>query len=117
MKVNITAVKKFLKPGVLKISIFLAIAAFFTYFTKENACGVSIFFAFCYKAYGFPFLHIVSGQIDSASGYIATLPLGAYFSKYGNFLFNPITLVLDIILLYLLACLISILFGKMNIKH
>ena len=110
-------VKEFIKPGILKILIFLVIDVTSIYFTKENACGVSLFFAFCYKAYGFPFFYLVTGNIDSASGYLKTLPLGNYFSKFGNFLFNTPSFILDIILIYLAACLISFLFRRIKIKH
>ena len=104
--------KKFLKPSIFKILIFLFIAVASSYFGKENACGVSLFFAFCYNAYGFPFFYLVTGNIDSASGYIKTLPLGEFFSKLGNFLFNPPAFLLDLALIYILACLIAILFNK-----
>lgn len=110
-------VKEFLKPNLLKILIFLFIGIFFLYFAGENACGAGFGFAFCYKAYGFPFLYLVTGQIDSASGYIKTLPFGSYFSKYGSFLFNPAAFVLDVVLIYLVACFISILFRKIKIKN
>ena len=110
-------IKEFIKPSIFKILVFFVIAALSIYFTKESACGVSIFFAFCYKAYGFPFLYIVTGQVDTASGYIKTLPLGNYFSKFGNFLFNIPAFILDIILIYLAACFIFIVFRKMKIKN
>lgn len=109
-------VKKFMKPDVSKALIFLFIAVFYLYFAMESACGVSLFFAFCYKAYGFPFLYMVAGDINTALGYIKTLPLGNYFSKFGNFLFNPFALILDLILIYLMACFMSMLFTFRKIK-
>ena len=109
-------IKEFIKPSILKILLFFAIAILSLYLTKENACGISVFFAFCYNAYGFPFFYAVTGQIDAASGYIKTLPLGSFFSKSGNFLFNAPSLILDAVLIYLLACLISISLEKLKLK-
>ena len=105
-------IKNFLKPSIFKILVFVFIGIFYLYFAGEDACGAGLFFAFCYKAYGFPFLYLVTGQIDNASGYMKTLPLGDFFSKTGNFLFNPAVFLLDIVLIYLLACFITILFNK-----
>ena len=110
------SLKKFIKLGIFKILVFLFIAVFYLYFARENACGVGLTFAFCYKAYGFPFSYIVTGNIDNASGYIMTLPLGDYFSKSGNFLFNPLALMLDISLIYLLACFVAMLVTFQKIK-
>ena len=109
--------KKFLKPTVLKIFIFFFIGILFLYFAKENACGVGLFFAFCYKAYGFPFFYIATGDIDNASAYLKTLTFGGYFAKFNNFLFNVPAFLFDIVLIYLLACLISVLFRKTKIKN
>ena len=92
-------------------------AIIFLYLAKENVCGAGLFFAFCYKAHGFPFLYIVTGNIDTAYGYLKTLALGSYFTKSGNFLFNIPAFILDAVLIYLLTCLISILFRKIKIKH
>lgn len=105
-------IKELLKPNLAKILIFLFIGIFYLYFAKEDACGVWSIIAFCYKAYGFPFSYAVSGDIDITSGYIKTLFLGQYFSKYGNFLFNPATLMVDIFFIYILACFISMLIKK-----
>lgn len=110
------SIKELLKPTAPKALIFLFIAVFYLYFAGESACGIGFFFAFCYKAYGFPFLYVVAGDINTASGYIKTLPLGDYFSKFGKFLFNPLALILDIFLIYLLACFISTLFIFQKIK-
>ena len=110
-------IKEFIKPSIFKTLVFLLITILSLYFTRENACGVSLFFAFCYNAYGFPFLYIVTGQIDTASGYIKTLPLGNYFSQYGNFLFNIPAFLLDVVLIYLAACFIFVLFRKIKFKH
>ena len=109
--------KESLKPSALKILIFLLIGAIYLYFAKEDACAVSFYFAFCYKAYGFPFQYMVTGNIESASSQIKTLPFADYFSKSGNFLLNPVALILNLILIYLLACLISVLFGKMKVER
>ena len=109
-------IKEFLKPGILKVLIFLLIAVLFLYFVKEDACGVSIFFAFCYNAYGFPLPYLVAGNIESALGHIKTLPLGDNFAKYGNFLFNPAALLWDLALIYLLSCFMFMLFKNMKLK-
>lgn len=108
--------KEFFKPTILKIIIFLFIGVIYLYFAGESACGASLFFAFCYKAYGFPFLYLVTGDVDSSFIYIKTIFLGEYFKKSGNFLFNPEALILDMALIYLLACFISLPFKNVNIK-
>lgn len=108
---------KELKPNALKIFVFLFIGILFLYFAGDDVCGISPFFAFCYKAYGFPLAYLVTGNVDSAFGHIKTLPLGDYFIKSGNFLFNIPAFISDIILIYILACLISALFEKKKIKH
>lgn len=115
----INIIKGFLKPNALKIIVFLFIGIFYLYFAGESACGVWSILAFCYKAYGFPFSYIATGDIEIASGYIKNLFLGENFIKSGNLLFNPMTLALDLILIYLLACFISMLVKniKTNIKN
>ena len=99
--------KEFLKPSILKISIFLFIGVFYLYFAKESTCAAGFSFAFCYIEHGFPFSYIISGDIDAASGYLKTLFFGKFFFKSGNFLFNYAALLLDIIFIYLLSCFIS----------
>ena len=115
-------IKELLKPSALKIIVFLFIGTVYLYFARESTCGASFFFAFCYNAYGFPFFYMINGNIDAASDYAKkNLFLGEYFSKSGNSLFNPAAFVLDIVLIYLLACFISVLFKgimvKPDIKH
>ncbi|MBS3114061.1 hypothetical protein J4448_03090 [Candidatus Woesearchaeota archaeon] len=107
--------RNFLKPSISKILIFLFIGILFLYFANESACGISFFFAFCYKAYGFPLAHLITGDIANSMGYIKTLPFGQFFYKSGNLLFNPAALLIDISLIYLLACLLDSLF-RMRIK-
>ena len=110
-------IKELLKPNLLKILIFLFLIIFLLYFAGEKACGVGMTFAFCYKAYGFPFSYLVTGDIDVAYGHIKTIPLGQYFNKYLNLLFNPIAFIVNTILIYLLACFISMLFRNVKFKH
>lgn len=100
-------IKEFLKPTFLKIAVFLFMAVIFLYLAKEDVCGAGFFFAFCYKAYGFPLSYVVAGNIDTAFGHIKTLFLGKYFVKYGNLLVNPEALILNIASIYLFACLID----------
>jgi len=100
-------IKQFIKPTISKILIFLLMAIIFLYLAKEDVCAVSFFFAFCYKAYGFPFSYAVAGNIDAALGHLKTLFLGKYFLKYGNLLLNPAALIMDIALTYLLTCLVN----------
>ena len=107
--------KNLLKPTPLKIAIFLFLAVFFLYFAKEDVCAVSLFFAVCYNAYGFPLSNLITGNIDGAAQ-IQTLFLDKYFAKIDNFLFNPLTFLLDLIFIYLLACSLSMLFNKIKIK-
>ena len=109
--------KEFFKPSILKISIFIFIVVIYLYFAGESGCGAGLGFSFCYKAHGFPFLYLVTGDVDSSFGYIKTLLLGTYFKKSGNSLFNPVALILDMFLIYLLACFISLLFKNMKSKH
>lgn len=105
-----TLLRQLLKPTILKILIFLFIGFFSMYFTREGACGASLFFSFCYEAYGFPFFYAVTGDINDASGYINTLFLGEYFVKSGKFLLNPMAFMLDLILLYVFSCIMAALF-------
>lgn len=105
-------IKKLLKPNAFKISVFIFVGIFYLYFAVESICGVSFFFAFCYKAHGFPFPYMVSGDIEAASINIKTSFLGNYFTKQGTFLVNPAVFLLDLVLIYILACFIDILFNK-----
>ncbi|MBS3105536.1 hypothetical protein J4234_04720 [Candidatus Woesearchaeota archaeon] len=111
-------IKQSLKPNILKISIFLFIGIVYLYFAKESVCAASLFFAFCYNAYGFPFSYLASGNVDAAAGHIKTLSLGGYFSKHGSVLFNPFALFLNLVLIYLLSCFIAYLLKntKLSIK-
>ena len=109
--------KEFLKPTFLKLLIFLFIGIFYLYFAREDVCGAGFMFAFCYSAYGFPFSYIVSGNIDTASGYLKTLFLGKFFFKIGSFLLNYVAMLLDILFIYLLSCFISMLINNFGIKH
>ena len=109
--------KEFLKPTFMKIFLFFIFVAFFVFIAKEDACGVGLFFAFCYKAYGFPLFYLVTGQIDEASAYLKTLTFGGYFAKFNNFLFNVPAFLFDIVVIYLLACLVYILFRKKTIEN
>lgn len=106
--------KKLLKPNALCIS--LALLGISLYFVKEEICAAGGFiFVFCYKAYGWPFAYLITGDIGNASGHIKTLFLGDYFAQYGNLLFNPAAFVLNAFLIYLSTYLISILV-KLRIK-
>lgn len=109
-------IKEFFRPNIPKILIFLFAALAFLYFAKEDVCGAGFIFAFCYKAYGFPFDYIVTGNVDAAFGHIKTLPFGQYFYKSGNFLLNPAALLVDVLLVYLLACFIASLFRTLKSK-
>ena len=106
-------IKKFLKPTIFKILLFMFIGIFYIYFARDEVCGAGLSFAFCYKAYGFPFSYAISGDIEPASGYIKTLFFGENFAKYGNLLINPITFIFDAILIYSLACFLSLLLKNM----
>ena len=106
---------KFIKPSILKLLIFLFIGALYLLLAKENVGAAGLFFAFSYNAYGFPLQYLITGQIDSAtSEHVKTLFLGDYFIKYGNALINPVALAIDIILIYLLSCLLATLFKNMK---
>ncbi len=108
---------KFLKPTILKITVFLFIGIIYLYLAAESVCGAGLTFVICYKAYGFPFQYLATGDVDSAMNVINSSPLGGYFNKLGNFLFNSISLVLDLTLIYLLSCLISFIFENKPIKR
>ena len=101
---------KFLKPTILKIMVFLFIGIIYLYLAAESVCGAGFGFTICYKAYGFPFQYFATGDVDSSMNIIESSLLGQYFNKIGNFLFNPISLALDLTLIYLLSCLISMIF-------
>lgn len=109
-------VKEFLKPSGLKILILIPMVIFYFNIANESTCGASFFFTFCYKVYGFPFRYMVSGDIKSAASYVSTLFLGNYFNQYGIFLLNFLSLAFDAILLYLLVCIISMLFKNIITK-
>ncbi|MBI2650681.1 hypothetical protein HYX04_05230 [Candidatus Woesearchaeota archaeon] len=111
-------IKELLKPSILKISVFLFIGIVYLYLAKESICAASLFFAFCYNAYGFPFSYLISGNIDAAAGHIKTLFLGDYFGKHGSVLLNPFALFLNLVVIYLLSCFIEYLLmnTKMSIK-
>ena len=101
---------KFLKPNILKITVFLFICLVYLYLAAESACGAGFGFTICYKAYGFPFQYLATGDINTAINILNSSPLGAYFGKIGNFLFNPVSLALDLALIYLISCIISFVF-------
>ena len=109
--------RNFLKPNIFSLAVFSFIAIFYLYFAAGETCGISPFFQFCYKEYGFPLSYAITGEIETASGYIKTTFLGDSFSKYGNILFNPLALILDIALIYLLSCFIAMLFRNMKIRN
>ena len=108
-------IKDFLKPTIFKISIFIFFGVVFLY-AKESVSAIGFSFAIFYNAYGFPFQHLITGDIDSLSGIINTLFLGNFFTRYGSFLFNPTAFAVDIILIYLLACFMAVLFRNMKVK-
>lgn len=107
MKLN-----KFLKPTILKIAIFLFVGIVYLYLSTESVCGAGLTFVICYKAYGFPFQYLVAGDINSAIDIIKSSPLGNYFNKFEDFLLNPLSLILDLALIYLASCTISFIFEK-----
>ena len=109
--------KEFIKPSAFKILASLFIGVFYLYFAVEDVCAVSLFFAFCYKAYGFPFSYIVAGDVGSAFGHIKTMPFGAYFVKSGNYLLNLVALALDFVLIYLLACVMAMMLSNAEVKR
>ena len=107
-------VKKLFKPNALSMSLTLLGISLF--FVKQEVCAAGGFiFVFCYKAYGFPFSYLITGDVGNAYGHIKTLFLGNYFFQFENFLFNPFTFLLNAILIYLSACFISFLF-KLKIR-
>jgi len=108
-------IKAILKPSILKVVIFSILGTVFLYFIAETACGIVLFYGFCYKAYGFPFSYLMTGDIEIAAGHIKTFFLGNIFIKYGKFLFNPLALILNIFLLYILSCLMALMFGYTKI--
>ncbi len=108
---------KFLNPTIMKIMVFLFIGLVYLYFAAESVCGAGLTFVICYKAYGFPFQYLATGDVDSAINIINSSPLGGYFNKLGNFLFNPVSLALDLALIYLASCLISFVFENKPIKR
>ena len=109
--------KEFIKPSAFKILASLSIGVLYLYFAVEDVCAVSLFFAFCYKAYGFPFTYLVTGDIDRAIGHIKTLPFGSYFLKSGNHLLNLVALAMDLALIYLLACVMAMMLSNAEVKR
>ena len=109
-------IKNFLKPSIFKLTIFIFVGIFYLYFIKEGVSAAGFNFAFFYNAYGFPFQYLITGDTSNLSGITNEMFLGNYFTKYGTALINPIALVLNIMLIYLLACIMSMLFAKMKVK-
>ncbi|MBI1936046.1 hypothetical protein HYS31_06415 [Candidatus Woesearchaeota archaeon] len=107
-------IRKFIKPSIMKLLTFMIISFFYLYIVAESICAVGFFFQFCYKAYGFPFPYLVTGDVDNSSGHIKTFFLGNHFAKFGSFMLNPITAAFDVILIYLLSCLVSTLLKGMR---
>ena len=111
--------KDSIKPNLLMILIFVFVAIISLVFTKKSSCGVSFFFSFCFKAYGYPLHYLITGDVDN--GHVQTLSFGKYFKKFSNILFNPIAFILDIILIYLLSFSIGfcsrIFYVMKNVKH
>ena len=107
-------VKNFLKPTFFKVIIFLFVGVVYLYFARESVSAAGLSFAFFYTAYGFPFQYLITGDIDKISSIVRELFLGNYFSKYGNFLFNPVAFALDIVLIYLFSCFMEVLFEKVK---
>lgn len=101
-------IKNFLKPDIFKALIFLFMCIFYLYFANDKVSAAGFSFAIFYSAYGFPFQYLIIGDIGKTSGIVNNLFLGNYFIKFNNFLFNPLALALNIILIYLLACLMAI---------
>lgn len=107
---------KLLKPTIFKIIVFLFIGFVYLYLAAESVCGVGLTFVICYKAYGFPFQYLATGDIDSAINIINASTFGSYFNKVGKFLLNPVSLVLDLALIYIASCFISMIFENKLIK-
>lgn len=103
------SIKEFFRPNIPKILIFLFIAIFFLS-AKESVCGAGFLFSFCYKSYGFPFDYLVIGD-PSSVGYVKTLAFGQFFFNAGSLMLNPVTLTIDIILIYALASLFFLIFS------
>ena len=107
-------IKNFLRLTFFKATIFLFVGTVYLYFASESVSAAGLSFAFFYTAYGFPFQYLIIGDIDEISSFADGLFLENYFSKYGNYLFNPVAFALDIILIYLFSCFVGILFDKMK---
>ena len=107
---------KLLKPTILKLIVFLFIGLVYLYLAAESVCGVGLTFVICYKAYGFPFQYLATGDVGSAINIINASAFGSYFNKVGKFLLNPVYLALDLALIYLASCLISMIFENKSTK-
>ena len=109
---------RILNPSISKISISLLIILLASYFSSKTACGVYFLFTFCYMTYGFPFSYIVGGDTgaETTISQVKTLYFGEYFFKAGNLLINPLTLILNLILTYMLSCIIVALLEYANAK-
>ncbi len=110
-------IKNFLKPDKFNATIFVFISLIFLYFAHENVSAAGFGFAFFYNAYGFPFQYLITGETSNLSGITSGMFLGNHFAKLGKVLVNPATFIINLILIYLLACAISVLFSKIKNKH
>lgn len=106
--------REFFKPTALKILIFAFVGIAYLYFASVSVSAAGFGFAFFYNEYGFPFQYLITGNRSNLSGLTHEMFLGNYFAKYGSVLLNPAALALDAALIYLLACMMSILFAKMK---
>jgi len=109
-------IKEFFRLTKTKIVLMSVIGVISLYGVREVTCGASFFFTFCYKAFGFPFKYLVTGDINVDAGYLRTLALGAGFVGYGNFLFNLISFFINILSIYLAACFIGFLLDMLFLK-
>lgn len=91
--------KEFFRPTWKKIVIFIILTIVFSVVNTERNCKV--FGGVCPKSYGFPF------AVYSLSGAVGE-PI--------NYQLNYISIILNIIIWYLVSCLILWIYGKIKSK-
>ena len=104
-------IKEAFRPNAFKAITFIFICFLYLYLAKQSACAVGFGFVLCYNLYGTPFPYLITGDLDIASAELRELFLGSYFSQYETFYFNPATLALNLITVYLISCFVYYLIG------
>ena len=93
------------RPTRFQLLLVILIILFFALYQKEGVCtvGAGFLFGYCVNEHGFPFVDIIRGDISSIpTPMLEQKVFGEFFVRKGNNLFNPGTLLLNLIAYYFL---------------